>query len=75
MRTTLDIDADLLQAAKEMAAMHKKTLGQMVSELIRKGMERPAPTVRVRNGIPLFAHRPGAPPTTMEMVNRLRDEE
>ena len=75
MRTTLDIDADLLQAAKEMAAMHKKTVGQMVSELIRKGMERPAPAMRVRNGIPLFAHRLGAPPTTMAMVNRLRDEE
>ena len=75
MRTTLDIDADLLQAAKEMAAMHKKTLGQMVSELIRKGMERPALAVRVRNGIPLLTPRPGMPPITMAMVNAWRDEE
>ena len=75
MRTTLDIDADILQAAKELAALHKKTVGQMVSELVRKGLERPAPTLKVRNGIPLFPHRPGAPPTTMAIVNRLRDDE
>ena len=75
MRTTLDIDADLLQAAKELAALHKKTVGQMVSELIRKGLERPAPTTRIRNGIPLLTPRPGMPPITMAMVNALRDEE
>ena len=75
MRTTLDIDADLLQAAKELAALHKKTVGQMVSELIRKGMERPAPAARVRNGIPLLTPRPGMPPITMAMVNAWRDEE
>lgn len=75
MRTTLDIDADILQAAKELAALHKKTIGQMVSELIRKGLERPAPAAKVRNGVPLLPHRPGAPPTTMAIVNRLRDDE
>ena len=75
MRTTLDIDADLLQAAKELAAVHKKTVGQMVSELIRKGLERPAPAARVRNGIPLLTPRPGMPPITMAMVNAWRDDE
>ena len=74
MRTTIDIDEDILQAAKELAAVHKKTLGEMVTELIRKGLQPPAPTARVRNGVPLLTHRPGAPPTTMAMVNRLRDE-
>jgi hypothetical protein len=75
MRTTIDIEADVLQAAKELAAVHKKTLGEMVTELIRKGLERPASPARVRNGIPLFPHRPGAPPITMAMVNALRDDE
>jgi hypothetical protein len=74
MRTTLDIDADLLQAAKELATLHGKTTGQMVSELLRRALERPSPTAKVRNGVPLFKHRPGAPPTTMAMVNALRDE-
>ena len=75
MRTTLDIDADILQAAKELAALHKKTVGQVVSELVRKGLERPAPAARVRNGIPLFTPRPGMPPITTAMVNALRDDE
>ena len=75
MRTTLDIDADVLQAAKELAALHRKTLGEMVTELMRKGLERPAAAARVRNGVPLFPHRPGAPPITTAMVNALRDDE
>jgi len=37
MRTTLDIDDDVLQAAKELAQRDKKTTGEMLSELARKG--------------------------------------
>lgn len=75
MRTTLDIDADILQAAKELAAAHRKTVGEMVTELIRKGLQRPLPTANVRNGIPLLTPRPGMGPITMALVNRLRDED
>jgi hypothetical protein len=75
MRTTLDIDDDVLQAAKEIGAMKKKTAGQVVSELVRKALA-PAPesTARVRNGVPLLPSRAGAPIMTMADVNRLRDE-
>jgi hypothetical protein len=38
MRTTLDIDDDVLQAAKELARAEKKTAGQVLSELARKGL-------------------------------------
>jgi hypothetical protein len=72
MRTTLDIDDDVLQAAKEMAAVRGRTAGQMLSELARQSL-KPVRSVRVRNGVPLLPHRPGAPPMTMEMVNALRD--
>ena len=75
MRTTLDIQADVLLAAKELAVLHGKTTGQMVSELLRKAL-RPEPSAaRVRNGVPLLPHRAGAPPTTMALVNALRDDE
>ena len=74
MRTTLDIDDDVLQAAKELAFMCKKTTGQVLSDLARKALE-PAPEIRVRNGVPLLPHRPGAPRTTVEDVERLLDEE
>jgi hypothetical protein len=41
MRTTLDIDEDILQAAKELARAEGKTAGQVLSELARKGLTQP----------------------------------
>lgn len=41
MRTTLDIDDDVLQAAKELARSERKTAGQVLSELARKGLTAP----------------------------------
>jgi hypothetical protein len=75
MRTTLDIDEDVLQAAKELAAARGRTAGQVLSELARAGLQPPARTVRVRNGVPLLPSRPaGAPRPTMKVVNELRDD-
>ncbi|HYT73582.1 MAG TPA: hypothetical protein VEL79_02435 [Vicinamibacterales bacterium] len=75
MRTTLDIDDDVLQAAKEIAANRRSTIGKVISELVRKGL-RPKPWVRVRNGVPLLGPRnPSDPILTVEFINKLRDEE
>jgi hypothetical protein len=75
MRTTLDLDDDVLQAAKELAGMRGKTAGQMVSELLRKALQPPSASARaVRNGVPLIHRRPGAPVMTRALVNELRDE-
>ncbi|MSQ89660.1 MAG: antitoxin [Betaproteobacteria bacterium] len=38
MRTTLDIEGDVLFAAKDLARREKKTAGQVISELARKGL-------------------------------------
>ena len=74
MRTTLDLDADVLQAAKELAAARGSTAGKVLSELARKGLETPR-TLKVRNGVPLLPRRtPGTPRPTMKQVNELRDE-
>ena len=74
MRTTLDIDDDILQAAKELGALHGKTAGQIVSELARRGLT-PARAAGVRNGVPLLPSRPaGRPRPTMRLVNELRDD-
>jgi Arc/MetJ family transcription regulator len=74
MRTTLDLDDDVLQAAKELATTRGKTAGQIVSELLRKALTAPT-SHRVRNGVPLLPRRPreSARPT-MALVNTLRDE-
>jgi hypothetical protein len=41
MRTTLDIDEDVLRAAKELAAARKSTAGKILSELARRALEPP----------------------------------
>jgi hypothetical protein len=75
MRTTLDLDEDVLQAAKEMAAARGTTAGKVLSELARRALA-PQRVRRVRNGVPLLPRRPeGAPPLTMKRVNALRDDE
>jgi hypothetical protein len=73
MRTTLDLDLDVLQAAKEIGAARGVSAGQVVSELVRKALASPkAP--KMRNGVPLLSRKAGSPPLTMAAVNRLRDE-
>ena len=74
VRTTLDLDEDILQAAKEIAAARRTTAGRVVSDLARKALT-PSRAGRVRNGVPLLPRRPtGAPRPTMKLVNTLRDE-
>lgn len=74
LRTTLDIDTDVLQAARELAEAHGQTIGQVVSALARKGLEAPR-AAGVRNGVPLFAPRRSVgPKPTMKLVNELRDD-
>ena len=76
VRTTLDIDDDVLQAAKELADLRRSTAGKMLSELARRGMQQDANTAAsVRNGVPLLQRpAPGSSKMTMERVNKLRDE-
>jgi hypothetical protein len=74
VRTTLDLDEDLLQTAKELASARGRTAGQIVSELMRKALEAPAAGT-VRNGVPLLPPRPsGSRRPTMASVNQLRDD-
>ena len=74
MRTTLDIDQDVLLAAKEIAARRGVSVGKVLSGLVRRALTRPAEGA-TRNGIPVFPRQPGASIVTPELVNRLRDEE
>ena len=73
MRTTLAIDDDVLVAAKAIARQQDRSLGEVISDLARRSLRRPKPG-RSRNGIPLLAPKPDAPPVTLDVVNALRDE-
>lgn len=78
MRTTLDIEDDVLQAAKEMAARERSTAGGVLSRLARAGLITTAGKAgqkrAVRNGVPVFSARPGEI-VTLEHVHKLMDEE
>lgn len=76
MRTTLDIDDDILSAVKELADLKRTSAGRVVSELVRQAMAAAAPpSTSARNGVPLLAPRPaGSPRPTMRQVNDLRDD-
>jgi hypothetical protein len=73
MRTTLDIEDDVLLAVKQLSRQRHEPAGRLVSELIRKAMLSKVKG-RERNGVPLFPVKPGASVVTMALVNRLRDE-
>ncbi len=73
MRTTLDIDEDVLLAAKEIALQKRMTVGQVLSGLARKSLTRKSP-VSNKDGLPLFPIQPNAGAVTLELVNRLRDK-
>ncbi len=77
MRTTLNIDEDVLRTAKEMAAKEKRSAGAVISDLARKGF-RAAPGVesrqgRVRNGVHLLPSRDET--VTLSHVREIMDEE
>ena len=73
MRTTLDIDEDVLRAAKELAAERKSTTGKVLSELARKALEPTRRSATRRHGVPLLPPRPGERPVTLATVSSLRE--
>ena len=82
MRTTLDIDDDLLLAAKELARHENSSAGQVVSRLLRDALtgrvgvanvDVPRPVFAVL-GFEPFSPRAGAV-TTNDQVNQLREQE
>ena len=75
MRTTLSIDDDVLSAAKEMAAMEKKSVGEVISSLARRALVPATSKAETRNGVPLLKVRKGATRrVTSELVHQLREE-
>lgn len=74
MRTTLSIDDDVLAAAKGLAALQHKSVGEVISELTRQALQPNTRRSKARNGVPLLLVRAGATAVTPELVNQLRDE-
>ncbi len=76
MRTTLDIDDDLLIEVRRLADAEQASVGEVLSRLARRGLalqsERSKEPPR-RNGVPILPSRDVV--ITNELIHKLRDEE
>jgi hypothetical protein len=72
-RTTLQIEDDAMRVATVYAERHRLSLGQAVSELIRKAAERPLVTEE-RNGLRVMRLNRRSPRITAARVDQLRDD-
>ncbi len=82
MRTTLDIDDDVLFAAKEIAAKERKTAGKILSEFFRRAIQtadssplarKEGQTYPLKNGIPILPSRGEV--VTLAHIQRIMEEE
>ena len=74
MRTTLDLEEDVLEVTKQLARQQGKTTGYMASFLIRMALQ-PTTPVKSRNGVLLLEPKPGVKKPSLKLVNELRDSE
>lgn len=76
MRTTLDIEDDVLSAAKDLARREKKTAGQVISALARKGLTSTA-TSTADEPKAVYGFRPFPREgriVSNELINKLRED-
>jgi len=79
MRTTLDIEDDVLRAAKELARSGHTTAGRVISDLARRALTQHLPTASagVNEPTAVYGFRPfpsRGTVVTSEQVDQLRDE-
>ena len=74
MRTTINLDDDILQQAKNYADSRSVPLGRAVSDLVRRGLNSPVQT-QVVNGFHVVVLPPNSEPVTSERVKKLLEDE
>ena len=78
IRTTLSIDDDELFSARVLARQRGESLGAVISQQARKGLQQPLPPsaspTSQRNDLLLLPITPEGSPVDLELVNGLRDE-
>ena len=74
MRTTVMIEDDVYATAKQMAENSGRTLGEVISQLARKGLES-EPSFDSENGIPVFRIGNSAEKMPGSRATEILDEE
>lgn len=75
MRTTIDLDEDILRVVRHLAQEREQSMGQVLSDLARRGLV-PTHKVEARRGVvPVLPRKSGAQPVTSQMVKDLLEAE
>jgi hypothetical protein len=74
MRTTLSIDDDALEAARKLAQARNQSLGQVVSELMRRGLSTRSTYTGANKDFPVFGVSEDSLPFALDDVKRDEDE-
>lgn len=78
MRTTFQLDDDVLVAARVLARQRHLRVGAVISALARQAFRRPAGKERPRSersGLPLLPINTSGCVVDLSLVNQLRDDE
>jgi len=78
MRTTVDIDEDVLQAARGLARREGKTIGKLLAALARRGLAATSPSSVLKEPGALYALRPFPSRggiVTNEMIDKIREHD
>lgn len=75
MRTTVEIEDDVLSAARSLAQAERRSLGAVLSRLARAGLRSTVDTAAGSGGFPVFDVAPGGRPITSETVRAAQDGE
>jgi hypothetical protein len=74
MRTTLNLDDDVLELLKDYAENRSVALGKAASELVRRGLEAPVQT-RMVNGFHAVVLPVNSQKVTSEKITQLLEDE
>lgn len=74
MKTTLNIDDEILEIARSLAGERNVPVGAALSELARRGLRQPPASPKERNGFPLFRVFRDSTPVTLGRVKHYEDE-
>jgi hypothetical protein len=74
MRTTVNLDPDIFDIVKSLAAQRRESIGAVLSDLVRKSLKGESEPERTRNGVLLFPVKGRSKPVTPELIRELLEE-
>ncbi|MBW3606420.1 MAG: ribbon-helix-helix protein, CopG family [Actinobacteria bacterium] len=75
MRTTVDLDDDVLDAVRSLARSQGRSMGVVLSELARRGLAPDHELIEGPGGFPAFESPRDARPLTVEGVHAAMDDD